>query len=691
MSKNLLTSLQQAFFRGPRKTKRQKHSGGYRRTLSMECLESRQMLSITPLASLPSSGTGEKPQSKVFEHAGQWWTVMPSSSGMSVFRLDGTSWTPTQQITSSKGYYADVKLVDDLAHVLLFDGNDSQLATLQYDAADNRFEPWALQPQLVSVPLASGVETATIDVDSTGRMWVAYDVKTTVEVRYSDGLYTSWSTPITVGSGISSDDISAITAMPNNSIGVMWSNQKTDVFNFRVHLDGASPTAWSAAEVAASQWASSVGGAMSDDHVNLAVASDGTLYAAVKTGYDSSSRPEIALLVRRPDGTWDNLYQVDSKGTRPIVVVNEAAGKLIVAYTQSDGGGDIYYRVSPLDTISFGPRQTLISGSVNNVTSTKHTSTNEIVFLASSKGALFRFDAAPPAINQAPVVDAGPDALIAFGESAALDGTVADDGLPLPASLTTSWMQVSGPGSVTFANGNAVDTTATFDLPGTYVLRLTASDGPKSTADEMTVTVTAPAPVVVNQAPEVEAGPDRSIVLSESALLDGAVSDDGLPKGVVDTVWQKISGPGTISFADKLSLNTTAQFSEPGTYLLRLRAYDGELLGGDRVTVEVALPALELHASLNLALTVDAGPDRSVPLAQSLALSGTVTDDGQPVDLALLSLLWTKVSGPGTVTFADATAASTMADFSAAGDYVLRLTASDGELSAFDELTVSVT
>ena len=42
------------------------------------------------------------------------------------------------------------------------------------------------------------------------------------------------------------------------------------------------------------------------------------------------------------------------------------------------------------------------------------------------------------------------------------------------------------------------------------------------------------------------------------------------------------------------------------------------------------------------------------------------------------SVLWTKVSGPGTVTFANAASASTTATFTHAGLYVLRLTADDG-------------
>jgi hypothetical protein len=486
MIQHLLSSL--SLF-GPRQPKPRKRTGGYRRKLSMEPLESREMLSITQLANLSAADdTGEKPQSKVFEYAGNWWTVMPGSSGATVYRLDGTSWTATQSLPSGNGFRADVKVVDDLAHVLLFDGSSSQLATLQYDPADNRFEPWSLRPQVVAVPISSSAEMATLEVDSTGRMWVAYDVSSSVEVRYSDGLYTSWSAPITLGS-LGSDDISDIVAMPNGKIGVMWSNQSADRFGFRVHVDGAAPTAWSADEVPASQSALSVGGGMADDHIHLASASDGTVYAAVKTSYDSSSYPKIALLVRRPNGQWDNLYLVDTSGTRGIVVVNEAAGKLIVAYTQGDHASNIVYRESPLGNIAFGPRQVLMSGSLNDVTSTKYTSTNEIVFLANSRGALFSFDVPAPIPNAAPFVDAGPNRSIALGGAAALDGTVSDDGRPTPSTLGLSWTKVSGPGAVAFANSSASDTTASFSAAGVYVLRLTASDGALSAFDEVTVTV----------------------------------------------------------------------------------------------------------------------------------------------------------------------------------------------------------
>jgi len=71
-------------------------------------------------------------------------------------------------------------------------------------------------------------------------------------------------------------------------------------------------------------------------------------------------------------------------------------------------------------------------------------------------------------------------------------------------------------------------------------------------------------------------------------------------------------------------------------------------------------------------------------------LDATVSDDDLPDPPAAVTVLWTKTSGPGTVSFADDEAVDTSATFSEAGTYVLRLTADDGDLDAYDEVTVTV-
>ena len=93
-------------------------------------------------------------------------------------------------------------------------------------------------------------------------------------------------------------------------------------------------------------------------------------------------------------------------------------------------------------------------------------------------------------INQAPSVSTGPNQTITLPDAVTLNATVSDDGLPQGGSVTTTWSQVSGPGTTTFANVNAVDTTASFSTSGTYVLRLDADDSELSNSDEVTITVT---------------------------------------------------------------------------------------------------------------------------------------------------------------------------------------------------------
>jgi hypothetical protein len=69
-----------------------------------------------------------------------------------------------------------------------------------------------------------------------------------------------------------------------------------------------------------------------------------------------------------------------------------------------------------------------------------------------------------------------------------LDGSALDSTLP-NGKLTTRWTQVSGPSPVVFADPSRVDTTATFTTAGTYVLRLTATDGEFTVSDDLKVQV----------------------------------------------------------------------------------------------------------------------------------------------------------------------------------------------------------
>jgi hypothetical protein len=103
-----------------------------------------------------------------------------------------------------------------------------------------------------------------------------------------------------------------------------------------------------------------------------------------------------------------------------------------------------------------------------------------------------------------------------------------------------------------------------------------------STTDDLTITVNA---AVVNQPPTVNAGPDQTVTLPSSVTLSGTVNDDGLPNppAAVTVAWSKVSGPGTVTFADPNSAGTTATIPAIGTYMLRLTASDNV-----RVVVQTA-------------------------------------------------------------------------------------------------------
>ncbi|HYI07797.1 MAG TPA: discoidin domain-containing protein [Thermoanaerobaculia bacterium] len=287
-------------------------------------------------------------------------------------------------------------------------------------------------------------------------------------------------------------------------------------------------------------------------------------------------------------------------------------------------------------------------------------------------------DVPPPPVNRPPAVDAGADATTTLpADTVTLTGTATDDGLPAESTLAVTWSTVSGPGAVQFVPATSAASAATFVEPGTYVLRLTASDGHLSVSDEMTVVV-----VPRNQAPSAAAGDDQTIELPAEATLNGSITDDGLPAGQTLAVsWSKLAGPGTVTFAVASAATTTAAFSAAGTYTLQLSVSDGELTATDDVVVDVQ--------PQNSAPAVNAGSGATVRLPAGVSLTGTASDDGLPAG-STLTTAWSVASGPGTVTFANANAPETTATFSIAGDYVLHLTANDSRLSVTDDVTITV-
>ena len=165
----------------------------------------------------------------------------------------------------------------------------------------------------------------------------------------------------------------------------------------------------------------------------------------------------------------------------------------------------------------------------------------------------------------------------------------------------------------------------------------------------MAVTVN---PSPVNFPPTVSAGADQTITLPAKASLGGAAADDKQPAGGRLTArLEQGERPRQVTFAKPRPPSTTAAFSAAGDIRpAGSTASDSGLTTADDVTVTV-LP-------VNQPPVVKAGADQTVNFPSAARLGGTATDDGQPPG-GQLTLVWSKVSGPGEVNFADAGAAAT--------------------------------
>ncbi len=101
--------------------------------------------------------------------------------------------------------------------------------------------------------------------------------------------------------------------------------------------------------------------------------------------------------------------------------------------------------------------------------------------------------------------------------------------------------------------------------------------------------------VVTNETPTVDAGAEASIAIPTNSLdLIGSIFDDG-PPILLNTQWSMDSGPGSVFFANATAEVTTAIFSEPGQYVLRLTANDGDQVSCDTVTITL----MRLEASVD--------------------------------------------------------------------------------------------
>jgi hypothetical protein len=201
---------------------------------------------------------------------------------------------------------------------------------------------------------------------------------------------------------------------------------------------------------------------------------------AIRMGYFREFYKNLNMLSFTPSNSLVSAGQCGKFGDN-YAIFKQGGGSFTLDLTSASGSFDVTRLdinsgvVTGLGSVAGGGTRTINTGT-----------SSDVAVLAIKSG---------PATNTAPSVDAGSDLTIKLGELASLDGTVNDDGLPSPPSaVTTLWTKLGGPGTVTFADPSAVDTTAGFSEIGVYELQLTANDSELAASDTVTVTVNSNVP-----------------------------------------------------------------------------------------------------------------------------------------------------------------------------------------------------
>ena len=177
---------------------------------------------------------------------------------------------------------------------------------------------------------------------------------------------------------------------------------------------------------------------------------------------------------------------------------------------------------------------------------------------------------------------------------------------------------------------------------GNYTLHVLATDSTGlSGVSSNIVVVVEP----TNRPPSVFVGSDRTNYLStNSVLLSGVVSDDGLPFGSTLTVaWTNLSGGTGVTFVNSNVPVASAYFSATGTYVLQLSANDSQYITKSNFTMTV-LPANQppyVNAGTNQTLILPAIPSgvpvQTIQLNQITNIAGMIGLDYFPASNSLVA------------------------------------------------------
>ncbi|MBX2807567.1 MAG: fibro-slime domain-containing protein [Cellvibrionaceae bacterium] len=274
--------------------------------------------------------------------------------------------------------------------------------------------------------------------------------------------------------------------------------------------------------------------------------------------------------------------------------------------------------------------------------------------------------------NRAPVADAGVDQVLSIGQTVTLDGSGSSDADGDP--LTYQWTVIS-PEGASVSDPYAVMPRLTIDAYTTYVVQLVVNDGALDSPPD-TVSLQ-----VDNVKPIANAGPDQTVAVAATAVLDGSSSSDA-DGDTLSYQWQMRAQPdGSVAaLSDPQSITPSLTVDQRGRYVVQLIVSDG-VQDSDADTVVID--------TQNTAPVADAGDDISSYLGDTVSLDGSASYDA---DDDALSYQWSVLSAPSpqAVLINADSVTPQLQHIDTHGDYVLQLIVNDGvDDSLPDTLLVS--
>jgi hypothetical protein len=276
--------------------------------------------------------------------------------------------------------------------------------------------------------------------------------------------------------------------------------------------------------------------------------------------------------------------------------------------------------------------------------------------------------------SAAPLANAGPNETVPVEQLVILNGSGSTNPSGV-GTLTYSWTFTSVPAGSRALLGHSSTAFATFtvDVPGSYTIQLTVSNGVASSSASVTVS-TSHTPPVAN------AGPSQTVTVGATVVLNGggSTSTAGLP---LTYAWTLVARPtgSTAALSGADTISPTFVVDKDGVYQAQLIVNDGLVSSPATVTITTQTTAPVANAGAHQVVNVDT--------VVQLNGAGSTDANGLP-----LTYSWSLVSKPpgSTATLNNPTAVDPRFTVDLAGTYVAQLIVSNGNISS-NPATVTIT